>query len=225
MLFQEGDGILSVVTEWPYETEAEPPLSVDASFAMLLELGRRGTAQRISPVAVEYARPGHPTAMHDQFFDCPIRFGAERDRLVLKSADLDLPFVGYNPEMLSILTPALTAALVDIEMHASLTEHIKGIFKRRLASGRPDIADVAKELGLSERTLQRRISDEGTTFRALLDDARQELGKALLMDMEVTVEEVAFLLGFDDASSFYRSFKSWEKMSPSRWRRSHGHLQ
>ncbi|MGF9567845.1 helix-turn-helix transcriptional regulator [Neorhizobium sp. JUb45] len=133
--------------------------------------------------------------------------------------------MGYNPEMLSILTPALTAALAEIEMRGSVTEHIKGILKRRLSSGCPDIADVAKELGLSERTLQRRISDEGTTFRALLDEARKELGRTLLLDVSISVEEVAFMLGFDDASSFYRSFKSWEKMSPRKWRNSHGHLQ
>lgn len=221
MRFEEGDGIVSLVTDWPPGTPAEPALSVDASLAMTLELGRRGTGQRIVPVVVEYARKGHPSAEHQRFFDCPIRFGANRDRLVLKSEDLDLPFIGYNPEMLSIMTPALTAALADVETRGSVSERIKLVLKRRLASGRPDIADVAQELGLSERTLQRRIGDGGTTFRALLDEARQELARSLLSDVSITIEEVAFLLGYDDSSSFYRSFRNWEKISPRRWRIHH----
>ncbi|WP_210176161.1 AraC family transcriptional regulator [Agrobacterium bohemicum] len=221
MRFEDGGGIVSLVTDWPSGTEPEPALSVDASLAMLLELGRRGTGQRIVPVVVEYARKGLPTATHEQFFGCPIRFGSNRDRLVLKSADLDLPFVGYNPEMLSIMTPALTAALGDIQAWGSVTEHIKLVLKRRLASGRPDIADVAQELGFSERTLQRRIGDGGTTFRALLDEARQELSRSLLLDASITIEEVAFLLGYNDSGSFYRSFKNWEKVTPRRWRARH----
>lgn len=219
MRFEEGHGIVSLVTDWPPGTGPEPALSVDASLAMTLELGRRGTGQRIVPLVVEYARNGAPSAAHEHFYGCPIRFGADRDRLVLKSADLDIPFVGHNPEMLSIMTPALAAALADVETRGSVSEHIKLVLKRHLASGRPDISTVAQELGLSERTLQRRIGDAGTTFRTLLDQVRHDLAKSLLADVSITIEEVAFLLGFDDPSSFYRSFKTWEKTSPRRWRR------
>lgn len=221
MRFEDGDDTVALVTDWPTGTGAEPALSVDASLAMIVELGRRGTGKHIVPVVVEYARSGQATATHEHYFGCPIHFGADRDKLVLKAGDLDLPFVGHNPEMLSIMTPALTAALADVEMRGSLSDHITLVLKRRLASGRPDIADVAQELGLSERTLQRRIGEAGTTFRALLDEARQDLSKSLLLDASITIEEVAFLLGYDDSSSFYRSFKSWEKMTPRRWRAKH----
>ena len=221
MRFEEGHDTISLVTDWPSGTEAEPALSVDASLAMIVELGRRGTGKRIVPVAVEYARCGQATATHELYFDCPIYFGADRDKIVLKAGDLDLPFLGHNPEMLSIMTPALTAALADVEMRGNLSDHITLVLKHRLASGRPDITSVAQDLGLSERTLQRRIGDAGTTFRALLDETRRELSKSLLLDASITIEEVAFLLGYDDSSSFYRSFKIWEKMTPRRWRTKH----
>lgn len=218
---ESGNGTMSVVTDWPSGTDAEPALSVDASFAMMVELGRRGTGRRILPVVVDYARKGQATAAHGHFFGCPIRFGADRDRLVLKTADLELAFIGHNPEMLSIMTPTLTAALAEVETYGHVSDHVKLALKRRLASGRPDIADIAQELGLSERTLQRRLGDAGTTFRALLDAARQELSRSLLSDASIAIEEVAFLLGYDDSSSFYRAFKSWEKMSPRKWRKLH----
>jgi len=221
MRFDEGDGTVAVVTDWPPGTAAEPALSVDASFAMMLELGRRGTGRHITPVAVDYARQDLATAVHEEFFGCAIRFGADRDRLVLRSADLDLAFLGHNPELLSMLTPALAAELADIEAQADVSEHIKLVLKRRMASGRPDVASVARELGLSERTLQRRITEKGTTFRALLDAARQELGRSLLSDTSIDIEEVAFLLGYEDPNSFYRSFKGWEQMTPGTWRKIH----
>ncbi|WP_237358586.1 helix-turn-helix transcriptional regulator [Rhizobium etli] len=91
-----------------------------------------------------------------------------------------------------------------------------------MASGRPEIANVARELGLSERTLQRRVTQEGTTFRTLLNEARQELGRQLLSDTSMEIEEVAYLLGYQDTNSFYRAFKEWESMTPGRWREING---
>jgi AraC-like DNA-binding protein len=222
MRFEDSGGTVSLVTDWPPYTGAEPALSVDASFAMIVELGRRGSGKRIVPVLVEYARMGLSSAVHEDFYGCPVRFGADRDRLVLKFSDMEMPFVGHNPEMLSIMTPALTAALVDVETRGSVAEHIKVVLRRNLASGRPDIANAARELGLSERTLQRRIGDAGTTFRALLDEVRQELAISLLADASIAIDEIAFLLGYEDASSFYRSFKNWKKTSPHKWRKNLG---
>jgi AraC-like DNA-binding protein len=219
MRFEEDDRAVSITTEWPSGTATEPALSVDASFAMMVELGRRGTGQHLTPIAVEYARTGSSTAVHDAFFGCRVSFGAGRDKLVLKAADLDLSFLGHNAEMLTALTPALVADLADLQARSSVPEQIKRVLKRRMASGRPDVAGVAREIGLSERTLQRRITDCGTTFRALLDSARQELGKSLLLDASVDLEEVAFLLGYEDPNSFYRAFKGWEQMTPGRWRK------
>ena len=92
------------------------------------------------------------------------------------------------------------------------------VLKRKLASGRPDLPEVAQELGMSERTLQRRVTDEGKNFRELLIEARQELGRRLLADPSAEINEVAYLLGFQDTSSFHRAFRDWEGVTPNRWR-------
>ncbi|TIV72136.1 MAG: helix-turn-helix domain-containing protein [Mesorhizobium sp.] len=147
-----------------------------------------------------------------------IRYGATRDLLVLRSADLDRPFPGHNPELLDILTPALAAALGELSAQSSLSEQVTVVLKRSLASGRPELSDIARELGMSERTLQRRITEEGTSFRELLINARQELGRQLLLDPTADIDEVACLLGYQDASSFYRAFREWEGTTPNRWR-------
>ena len=77
---------------------------------------------------------------------------------------------------------------------------------------------VAKELGMGERTLQRRITDEGSTFRELLNETRQELVRQYLRDNSVEITEAAFLLGYEDPNSFYRAFRSWEGKTPAEWR-------
>uniref|UniRef100_UPI001E2C2ABF helix-turn-helix transcriptional regulator n=1 Tax=Ralstonia pseudosolanacearum TaxID=1310165 RepID=UPI001E2C2ABF len=97
-------------------------------------------------------------------------------------------------------------------------EQVKIVLKRSLASGRPELPDVARELGMSERTLQRRITDDGGSFRGILIEARQELGRQLLADPSADIEEVACLLGYQDTSSFYRAFRGWEGVTPNRWR-------
>jgi AraC-like DNA-binding protein len=83
---------------------------------------------------------------------------------------------------------------------------------------RPEIAAVARELGLSDRTLQRRIIDDGATFRQLLLEVRQELAHEYLNRPEMDVPEVAFLLGYEDSNSFYRAFRTWEGTTPSQLR-------
>jgi AraC-like DNA-binding protein len=219
LCFEERGGKVSVTIEWPVGTPPEPPLSVDASFALLLELGRRGTGTHLRPISLDLRRPNPGTDRHTIFFDCPIHFGAESDRMVLDASDLDLPFPGHNPELIQMVTPALADAVREIDAQATIGEQVKGTLKRAMACGRPDVGAVARELGLSERTLQRRITAEGQTFRALLTEARQELGRQLLADRSIEVEEVAYLLGFEDANSFYRAFREWENMTPGNWRR------
>lgn len=214
----EKEGECTIAVEWLHAKEPVPAIAVDVDFASLVELGRRGTGRHLTPLRVELARPDHKADTHKVFFGCPIRFKAPRNLLVMSSADLDRPFPGHNPELLDMLTPALASALGELQAKSSLKEQVKVVLKRSLASGRPELADVARDLGTSERTLQRRITDEGTTFRDLVVEARQELGRKLLSDPSADIEEVACLLGYQDTSSFYRAFRGWEGVTPNQWR-------
>lgn len=217
VLDEQGEEV-SISRRWIHAAEPEPAVSLDVSYAFLLALGRRGTGQHLTPLRVDYARSGTATQLHQNYFGCPINFDAPRNALVLKSADLDRPFPGRNLEILDLLTPALSSALGDFGPGSTISDQVKVVLKRSLASGRPDLGDVARDLGTSERTLQRRITDAGTTFRALVTQARQELCRQLLPNASLEVDEVACLLGFQDASSFYRAFREWEGTTPSHWR-------
>ncbi|AOH86466.1 AraC family transcriptional regulator [Sphingomonas panacis] len=203
---------------WFYAEGLEPDLSVDVSFAFLLSLGRRGTGQRLTPLRLELTRSSAPTAGQNSFFGCPIVYEKADDVLVLKASDLDLPFPGHNAELIDILTPALEESLGRLKPRSSFSEQVKAVLKRGFASGRPEVSAVARDLGTSERTLQRRITDEGGSFRALVQEARKELGRKLLAEPYADVAEVACILGFQDTTSFYRAFRSWEGVTPQVWR-------
>ncbi|HEY0564769.1 MAG TPA: AraC family transcriptional regulator [Terriglobales bacterium] len=97
-------------------------------------------------------------------------------------------------------------------------EQVKDALKRSLAGKRPTLQDVARELGLGERTLQRRLTDAGITFQQLVEETRHDLAHHYLKQSSVELNEIAFLLGFEDANSFFRAFHAWEGTSPSEWR-------
>ncbi|AYG62675.1 AraC family transcriptional regulator [Rhizobium jaguaris] len=220
--FSEENGEVSITSNWIHATETEPGIATDVAFAFLVELGRRGTGQPLAPIRVEFMRAGPKSDLYRLFFGCPIRYGAPRNKLLLKSADLDRPFPGHNPELLDILTPALAAAMGELEARSSVGAQVKVVLKRSLASGRPELSQIARDLNMSERTLQRRITDEGKTFRELLSEARQELGRQLLSNPSTDIDEVACLLGYQDRSSFYRAFRDWEGLTPLQWRELNG---
>ena len=214
----KGDEVL-VEVSWPFA--GEEPASVfllDAVFALVTELGRRGTKTRLEPKRIELTRPAEPENQFKEYFGCTVKYRATRNALVLRAADLDLPFATHNDELLQMLAPQFEHALNEGRTRKGILEQVKWILKRLLSGSRPDLVMVAKELGMSERTLQRRITEEGSTFRQLLNDTRHELVRQYLSDRSVEINEVAFLLGFEDPNSFYRAFRSWEGTTPAEWR-------
>jgi AraC-like DNA-binding protein len=216
---RNGEGTIETV--WLYPEGDEPALLTDASFASFIELGRRGTQRPVNPKRVELKRAPEATGVHERFFKCPVNFHARRNRLVLRSADLELPFATHNADLLEMLNPQLEKALEGQRAGAQIREQVKWVLKRLLAGNRPDVLLVARELGLSSRTLQRRITDEGATFRQLLLEARQELVHQYLAQSSIEINEAAYLLGYEDPNSFYRAFRSWEGTTPAHWRVAH----
>jgi AraC-like DNA-binding protein len=216
--FTENGEELHVETSWPFVSEERPAVMVDAVFAILVELGRRGTTTKLNPKRLELARTQESGSGLEEFFGCPIKYRSARDRLVLNVADVELPFVTHNEELVQMLASQFDDQLKAREHKPGTIGSVKWVLRRLLSGSRPDVAVVAKELGMSERTLQRRITEEGMTFRQLLNETRKELIREYLSDDSVEITEAAFLVGFENANSFYRAFRSWEGKTPAEWR-------
>lgn len=218
MCFEERKNECVVEVKWLYATEEVPSLLIDTVLAVYVELGRRGTQHSIRPKRVELRQERKRGNAHEAYFNCPIDFDTARNAIIFYGQDLDRPFVTYNAEFLEMVQAELERKANGYRSEASACEQVKWLLKQMLAGGRPDIADVARELGLSVRTLQRRIVEERTTFRDLLLSVRQELVKEYLARPGIRINEVAFLLGFEDPNSFYRAFRRWEGKTPAHWR-------
>lgn len=199
--------------------EGDPPrLLVDATFASVLAMARRGAEKPITPVRVELARRRADAALLAGHFGCPIRFDAPVDLLVLPEASLAEPFVTHNADLLALLLPGLDAELDQRDRGRSLADEVRLALCRRMCGERPSVDKVARDLRISPRTLQRRLEEAGTTYQRLLDEVRSRSARRLLARTDLDAGEVAFLLGFEEQNSFARAFQAWEGTTPARYR-------
>jgi AraC-like DNA-binding protein len=206
---------------WLLAHEPEPALLVDVCFAWIISIARRGTGQRVEPKQVEFQREAGNRALYEKHFGCPVKFQARHNGLIFHAADVDKPFVTHNAELLGMVAPQLEAELTEQISEKTIREQVKGVLKRLLAGQRPGLHDVARELRLSARTLQRRLTGEKVTFQRLMEEARRELARHYLMHSSLELNETAYLLGYEDANSFFRAFHQWEGTSPGDWRATH----
>ncbi len=203
---------------WLLAHEQEPPLLVDVCFAWIVALAQRGTGRPLTAKRVEFQRALTHREMYESHFRCPVKFKARQNALIFSKSDIELPFVTYNADLLATFAPQLEAELTEQLAQKSFAEQAKGILKQVLAGQRPGIQDLARELHLSTRTLQRRLTETGITFQRLLDEARRELARHYLLHSSRELNETAYLLGYEDANSFFRAFHQWEGTSPGQWR-------
>jgi AraC-like DNA-binding protein len=198
--------------------EVQPDVMVDLVLSWILGIGRRGTDGQVTPLRLELARPQQNRELLETHFGCRVRFEAGRNALVFRNSDLDRPFVTQNEELLKAIGAQLEAELKERDSGAGLGDQVKHSLKRSLAGKRPTLPQVARELCMSARTLQRRLTDAKITFQELVEETRRELAHYYLRHSTVELNEAAFLLGYEDANSFFRAFQGWEGTTPGEWR-------
>jgi AraC-like DNA-binding protein len=214
----EKKGECTVQFKWVLARQEEPEVLVDLCFAWIIGIGRRGTGQELNPRRVELRRAAAHRKILEEHFQCPVKFDAGHNALIFSSDDIDRPFRTHNPELLAVVAPQLEAELRSQHVEQTVPDQVKAVLKRLLAGQRPAMQHVARELRLSSRTLQRRLTEEGVTFQQLLEDARRELARHYLLHSSLELNETAYLLGYEDANSFFRAFHHWEGTSPGQWR-------
>jgi AraC-like DNA-binding protein len=138
--------------------------------------------------------------------------------MVFEQTTLTLPMVNRNAQLLSVILPGLELAVAKERQPGALVDDVRVALSETMCGGRPAIATVARSLGMSARTMQRRLGELGTTYQSVLDDVRQRSARRLLANTDLGVGEIAFVLGFEEVNSFIRAFQAWEKTTPAKWR-------
>ncbi|MEO8589477.1 MAG: AraC family transcriptional regulator ligand-binding domain-containing protein [Flavobacteriales bacterium] len=197
---------------------SEPDVLVDVCLSWILGIGQRGTDGRVAALRVELKRPAKQRELLEKHYGCRVKFKAERNAIVFRTADLDLPFTTHNAELLAIVGAQLDQDLKARKSASDVGSQVKHALKRSLAGKRPALQDVASEVGMSPRTLQRKLADASITFQHVVEETRRELAHHYLKQSAVELNETAYLLGYEDANSFFRAFHGWEGVTPGEWR-------
>lgn len=217
---ETGQGEARIRFHWVHVADALPMMLVDTTFASLVTLAAHGTGAPVTPIRVELARRRADEPMLERAFRCPIRFDAPVDQLVLDEQLLARPLVTRNADVVAMLVPGLESALAETAAR-SIADDARAVLTRRMTGERPSVDKLAHELGMSPRTLQRRLGELGTSYQALLDEVRRDASRRLLASTDLDAGEIAFLLGFEELNSFSRAFHGWEGATPTRWRDEH----
>jgi AraC-like DNA-binding protein len=208
----------AILFRWLLAEEVEPPVLIECAFAWVLSIARHGTGTRISPLRVELVQPRSHAKVIERHFGCPVDCGAERTAIVFRASDAQLPFVTRNAELLGMLAPQFEEELRRQNSDQDFLERVRVAVQQSLTGRRPTIEDVADELHVSSRTLQRRLQDSGSSFQRVLEEARHHLARHYLNNSVLELNEAAYLLGYEDSNSFVRAFRTWEGVPPARWR-------
>jgi AraC-like DNA-binding protein len=190
----------------------------EASVAMFLRALRLLAAAPLPAAEASFLHPPPPTTeAHDAFFGCRVRFGATSAGFALDRGIVDgmIPSAS-NPALKAFLIEHAEALRKRIHVGADLTGEVRAALLDRLLEGDCEMTSISRHLGNHPRTLRRRLKEEGTSFQALLDDARREHALRLLQTASVT--EVALSLGFSETSAFTRAFRRWMRLPPRAYR-------
>ncbi len=217
-------GEWSLQFRWTLAVEAEPQVLVEHCFAWMLTIARHGTGTKMTPVRLELVQPRAHVKALEKHFGCEVVCGAAvrgvvRNAIVFRESDAAIPFVTRNAELLEMLAPQFELDLKESTSgEDSFLEMVRGAIQQRLTGHRPTTEDVARELHISSRTLQRRLQESGSSFQRVLDEARHQMARYYLKNSVLELNEAAYLLGYEDASSFARAFRGWEGVPPGHWR-------
>ncbi|MEB0048813.1 MULTISPECIES: AraC family transcriptional regulator [unclassified Pseudomonas] len=176
---------------------------------------------RAERIEIEFEAPVYRDA-YGVLGDCPIHFGGEHNQLRLSLSSLAQRNPQHCPSTWRHLLQLCERELEQMTRTRSLRERITQLLGPLLNGGRePGLEEVAARLKLPTWTLRRKLADEGTQFRAILNDTRRDLAMTYIRDTELAFGEIAYLLGFASAEAFQRAFKRWNGQTPGEFRRSH----
>jgi AraC-like DNA-binding protein len=181
----------------------------------LIAMGRVFTDSQWSPSEVHFmhARPGDDGAVRE-FLGADVRYGQPGLEIHFPREVLELPLRRQDPSEAAFFERFASTMLGHSAPQETMVRRVRELLGASPSSPWPPLEQVAQRLGLSARTLRRRLHDEGTTFQEVLDAARFEFAKARLGREDLSLSELAFELGFSELSAFYRAFRRWTGMTP-----------
>jgi AraC-like DNA-binding protein len=205
---------ISGLTAEERRQESENMLSV------IMKIGRMVTAVNWMPHAThfEHSQPFDVSA-HKRIFGESICFDQPQTSLVFDSEIMSLPIIEADQKLCAMLRRHAEYLLLDLNMQETFCIRVSEVLGKSLAGGPPSIENISKQLGVSARTLQRKLNEEDTSYHKLVEDVQRALSERYLKSSELTICEISYLVGFSQQSAFQRAFKRWKGITPKEFQR------
>lgn len=209
------------VVVWSEERFGSPRpghlLATEVALLSAVHIARGLVGEALVPSRAEIRRAAVPKAYID-FLGCPVGASAPRGTLTFPRTWLERAIPSADEDMSTFFHAELERRRQTTEARAQVVADLRGYLGPHLMRGAPSLGAAGAALGVSARTLQRRLQEEGTTFAEVVDGVRRDLAAAYLQNAEYTAAEVAFMLGYAEASSFHRAFRRWTGTTPEAFR-------
>lgn len=193
--------------------------AIERSFAMALNWSSAFTGREIKPVEIhfQYRAPDH-LSEYKKVFACPLLFEQHHNAVVLSRSQFMLPAKTYNSYLDELVQRQAESLLQELEADDGLTQQIQKLIIRHLPTGRLNVDVVSENMNMSRRTLARKLREKGTTFQDLVEKTKKELAVDYLKQNKLSVNDIAYMLGFSESSAFSRAFKRWFGDNPQGYR-------
>ncbi|MEM9457233.1 MAG: AraC family transcriptional regulator ligand-binding domain-containing protein [Myxococcota bacterium] len=210
---------LRITYQWHDSRVGPSPFLIGSEALFVVKLARMGTRHEVRATEVTLPEFPREREAHEAFLGCRIDRGDQLS-VCFCPEDAKRPFLTDNSSMWDIFEPQLRKRLADLEGSASFEARTRAVLIEALPSGQVSVDLVAQRLALSSRTLQRRLRDEGTSFKAVVRETRKRLSLYYLEQTQLSYSEIAYLLAFEEPNSFFRAFHGWTGTTPETLRQS-----
>lgn len=212
----ETESTVTVAIVSENEKDIIPQFLAETEIVFLINIIRKATKEPVRPIQVQMRKPAEAKEF-SEYLKCEIVPG-ERDALIFSREDLEIPFISRNDAMWEYFEPELKRRLAELEVDDSFAARVRSALTELLPGGCSGIDNVAEKLGLSRRTLQRKLREENTNFQKQLNHTRMLLALHYIKNTEMTSNDIAYLLGYQELNSFLRAFHIWTGMSVSEYK-------
>lgn len=196
---------------------------VNIPFAATMNFMRLLSGRSVYPIRVMYRGDRiRDTSEHERIFQCKPSFNQDSNCMVFRTADMQIPVLGYNPQLSAMIEKLLQERLRESEEGVRFTTKVKEAISANYQFDFPQLENIAVTLNITPRTLQRKLQDENTSYRELRDSIRYELATTLLRYKDLTISEIAYKLGYAELTAFRKAFKQWSGVTPVDYRSGNG---
>lgn len=218
---EDKQGLLLSLDCYGYDKPLPKSLGL-CELAFFTQLARLATRIQVIPKTLYVTQLPDNMADFEDYFGTTLTL-SNQVAIRFHQADTQRPFMTENAAMWSFFENDLAQRLAELDASASMTQKVKALLMELLPSGQVSAEQVAAKLAISKRTLQRKLDGESANFQSLLSALRSDLARQYLRRSSMSLQEIAFLLGFSDANTFIRAFNQWNGVPPGHFRNQNEH--